>query len=56
MPMPPMPIPPPRNRCLLGLPLKSLVGSSDPPLSLFSIRVDDESRDREGVDEIPNIE
>jgi hypothetical protein len=27
----------------------------DPPLSLFSIRVDDESRDREGVDEIPNI-
>ena len=50
-----MPIPPPGNRCLLGLPLKFLVGDSDPPFSLFSARVDDESRDRDGVDDMPNI-
>ena len=50
--MEPMPIPPAGNRCLLGLPLKSLVGESDAPLS---VRVDDESNDKEGVEEMPNI-
>jgi hypothetical protein len=43
-------IPPPGSRCLLGV-LKSFVGDSDPPLSP---RVD-ESKEREGVYEMPNI-
>lgn len=51
--MPPMDIPP-TNRCLLGLPLRFLDGDSDPVPALSAI-VDDESRDSEDVDEMPNI-